>query len=240
MSVDSSLNELREAVISKYNQAMARPGYNNPWEYVLESGIDPLGSFDEYTAGYSRMKPGLIITEKYSVVSPPSYVRDVAIDMSQASYVNGAAFGSVYRYWLDSKGSVTVIGSPSTYCAISNAARVLLPEKFDYTSYFLGNVERLKDGLYLSKTAGTISSNWAQRYDDSYTEIPVKCPVDADVPYHLNQISISAEDMVGIFNNMIDRSGESTTKYITLGGRNLNKLTDAQKNIALSKGWDLQ
>lgn len=119
---------------------------------------------------------------------------------------------------------------------IEHLSRLILPKRFGYIHCVLSSPPR---ELYLSRTTWSSTSTWVlnnSRHRPNY----VKCPKESDVPYYLNKFDLEVESMVGIFENMIDRSNESSVKYITLGSTNLAKLTESQKEIAYSKGWDLQ
>lgn len=60
-----------------------------------------------------------------------------------------------------------------------------------------------------------------------------------------NSINFSActklnhDSLMSIINHLKDFSGTSTTKKLTLGTDNLEKLTDAEKKVATDKGWTL-
>lgn len=127
-------------------------------------------------------------------------------------------------------GSPCVFGQPTV--------RLLLPPNCICSSRTLYSTGILKYGLYLNKT-GTCAVDWICVSKAGVGT--VKNPPESDCNYYLNMIpDITAEDMVGIFENMIDRSTQTKTKYITLGSDNLAKLTEEQKNIAYAKGWSLQ
>ena len=53
--------------------------------------------------------------------------------------------------------------------------------------------------------------------------------------------NLTVQSLMNVINNLYDfrANGESTTKTLTLGTTNLNKLTDEQKAVATNKGWNL-
>ena len=53
--------------------------------------------------------------------------------------------------------------------------------------------------------------------------------------------NLTVQSLMNVINNLYDfrANGESTTKTLTLGTTNLNKLTDEQKAVAVNKGWSL-
>ena len=53
--------------------------------------------------------------------------------------------------------------------------------------------------------------------------------------------NLTVQSLMNVINNLYDfrANGESTTKTLTLGTTNLNKLTDEQKAVATNKGWSL-
>lgn len=113
--------------------------------------------------------------------------------------------------------------------------RLILPENCTLYGALVYGV----NAVYLPKHSPSIASNWVSQTYSSSGHV-VKCPPGADVPYYLNRLpAMTAEDIVGIFENMIDRSGETTVATITLGSDNLAKLTDEQIAIAEAKGWNL-
>ena len=267
MSFAYSLSNLREAIyeliarkdyqIAAKDEEIAKVyRYESPWEIITTNGTDACGSFkilsgttepsthEEITAksGYFRLKAGVRANSYANALPIPDimvaenqrYRCGVAIDMSQAEYVDPI-------YTCSSKASYYKLNNnTSDYRAFFQSLcikRLLLPEKFNYRAYTLWSPENLFY-LHLSKTADGNNSNWI--YGQYSTAAYVTCPKDANVPYYLNKFAaLTAEYMVRIFENMIDRSAETTTKYITLGSANLAKLTEAQKNIAYAKGWDL-
>lgn len=50
---------------------------------------------------------------------------------------------------------------------------------------------------------------------------------------------LSHDSLMSVINHLKDYSGTGTSKTMTLGTTNLNKLTDAEKKIATDKGWTL-
>ena len=53
--------------------------------------------------------------------------------------------------------------------------------------------------------------------------------------------NLTVQSLMNVINNLYDfrANGETTTKTLTLGTTNLNKLTDEQKAVATNKGWNL-
>lgn len=238
------------------------------WQIITDSGEDALGSFTLKdgvagavsmvsteiltSAGYYRLKNGVKIrtgeeqalpqnnvveylVSNLSSVSIPSIIKQcgAAYDLSASDYVDVKCIINGY-------GSYYKGNSVYSYncCFPIGTKRLLLSKSFQYYPYVLFSTEYMSGGLYLSATSHNRSSSWIFK-DSSSVEIPVKNPPKSDEQYYLNKIGISADDMVGIFENMIDRSANTTTKTITLGTTNLAKLTEEQKEIAYKKGWNL-
>ena len=58
----------------------------------------------------------------------------------------------------------------------------------------------------------------------------------------LNRLpNLTVQSLMNVINNLYDfrANGETTTRTLTLGTTNLNKLTDEQKAVATNKGWSL-
>ena len=56
-----------------------------------------------------------------------------------------------------------------------------------------------------------------------------------------NAPTLTVQSLMNVINILYDcrANGETTTRTVTLGTTNLNKLTDEQKAVATNKGWDL-
>ncbi len=201
----------------------------DPWEEITQDGEDALGAFHFVTsapgpadvnknAGYWRLKPGF-----RGKTSAPRYGQTFkAIDLSNLEIdIDEAVRGTLARSDLTGP-----------------CLRLVLPERFRMEANMIASAPR---ALYLPKHLWNSTNNakWITR-GDSNSGLLVKCPVGADIPYYLNTLTkLSAEDMVGIFQNMADRSGETEVATITLGSDNLAKLTEEQMDIARAKGWSL-
>lgn len=208
----------------------------NPWDEYSQAGTDALGdfTFGSYNVstsinppnngGYIKLKK---LPEDAVIMGFPSFARNgTAVDIS--SHTDGTSF----RY----KTRITpATGRISDSLFYFRPSRLILPETFNYSSYLFGFPA---NATYLSKHATSNSSNWCNSANSN--AVLVKCPKDADVPYYLHKFTgLTAECIVELFENMIDRSGETTIATITLGETNLAKLTEEQKNIAYAKGWNL-
>lgn len=55
----------------------------------------------------------------------------------------------------------------------------------------------------------------------------------------LNSCPLTHDSLMSVINALYDYSGTTTTRTITLGTTNINKLTEAEKAIATQKGWSL-
>lgn len=215
------------------------------WEAVTESGTDALGDFtikgitnDGYDSKcvthYFRVVDGVVARESAPIIFP-HYCR---VRNTSGSIADDFADAALDLRGLDTLRKSYAYSPNSNYYLIPYCRRLLLPENFSYENMCLSNVGCMVGGLYLSKTSSEYSSNWVMIGSD--TEIPIKCPKDASVPYYLNKFTMSVDDMVAIFENMKDLSANASVKYITLGSTNLAKLAEEQKQIAYAKGWDLQ
>lgn len=238
--------------------------YQNPWTEVTSNITDALGTCtpetipegtaykmssgayfrlsDKTTRNSTNVLRKLYIPHKHLyhannlvVTAELSHYYDLASLVSEDVYIQ---LGTYYTFPMyDSDIGYTYTGTGKSSFP-THTRRLLLPPNCYCDNYMLNTSKRLTDGLYLNKLGGC-SSNWI-RNAVNIVEIPVKNPPNSNVPYYLNKILISAEDMVAIFENMIDRSAQTTTKYITLGSTNLAKLTEEQKQIAYAKGWQLK
>lgn len=56
---------------------------------------------------------------------------------------------------------------------------------------------------------------------------------------YLSKISMSAETMVDLFNNLKDLNGTNLSYTFNIGTTNKAKLTSEQLSIATKKGWDI-
>lgn len=232
--MEQKLNALRGKISNIYK-------YCSPWEKIEKAGSDPLGEFSflnneinapaeviSYYGGYYRIREGVkgYRADGSARIAIPLNGDTIALDLRNLTDYRQDTFINFYAF------SNTEYVIPRGACN-----RLLLPNTFVYSAYFLHSMDGLRGGLYLSQHyTRTNNSKWIY---GSVLEGRVKNPPNSDVPYYLQFISISADDMVGIFNNMIDRSKQSGTKTITLGENNLAKLTDEQKQIAYAKGWNL-
>nr|DAI72195.1 MAG TPA: hypothetical protein [Bacteriophage sp.] len=201
----------------------------DPWEPITKKGTDAIGEYDfspspgysttmvNSLSGYWKLKKGY--TGK--VDSPLNNTVNRAIDLSNAP----ENLRSITRTC--GSGIVRILNG------IFN--RIIFPENLYMGENICGN----SICFYLPKHSTMCSANWVSSTGTGYGQL-VKCPPGADIPYYLNKMGgMTAEDIVGIFENMIDRSGETEVATITLGTTNLEKLTEEQKNIAYAKGWTL-
>lgn len=68
--------------------------------------------------------------------------------------------------------------------------------------------------------------------------ITIEGKIGQDVIFN-NCTKLTHDSLMSIINALYNYSGTSTTKTLTLGTTNLEKLTDAEKAIATQKGWSL-
>lgn len=214
-----------------------------PWEHLPNTGTDLLGDYVEVTvnntpnisknAGYLRLKKNYP-----DVLLYPENTYGGSMDLTN---FRDSTF-RINHYTIEMGGSM--VGA-------NGASRVILPELYPvYTkpvtnrlsTYQMCSVAPV--AVYLSKKmsdpAVTLLSSWISSQNNNVTEQFVKCPKDTEIPYFLNRMhKLTADSMVGLFENMIDRSGETTVATLTLGSENLGRLTEEQKNIAYAKGWTL-
>lgn len=125
------------------------------------------------------------------------------------------------------------------YVAIS---RLVLPRIFslkNMTMYGFSNRYTFKYGLALGQLSSNCSSSWISNTINSSYEKDVTCWEDFEGTIYLARIPMSAETMVGLFNNLKDLTGTGTTYTFNVGTKNLAKLTEEQKDIAREKGWNL-
>lgn len=241
-SVGVSITEedTSDSIASKINELDI---YQTPWEIVDSGGTDALGDFvltvgynvavnPYHLAGYYRLKAGCICSDN-SLGMNASCLSYVGIDLSEFPSSGDFRKAFLLPPILKDEQKGSIFTNPVT--------RIILPETSSLPTYLLANPPY---GVYLPRHEhGVWSSAWIRVANTATTTpIPiVKCPNGSDARYYLNRIlNITVEDIVGIFENMIDRSGEDTEAYITIGTDNLAKLTDEQKEIAYAKGWSLQ
>lgn len=234
MSIKNKLDELMDAIRDRIaNVDVDVDVYQSPWESI-ESGSDAYGEFSRDgnttknqigSAGYWRLTTSTFLTV-------PGSFTNASEDVNPS--------GSSYDLTSGSQDCCMRTQQPANnyvrFALPPNIHRLILPSNFSYW-YVTATAPKV---VYLSKTSISNSSSWIGRSAVRNDYDSVKCPPDANVPYYLNNFKLPRSDMVNIFNNMVDRSSETTVKYITLGTDNLSRLTDADKQIAYSKGWDLQ
>lgn len=213
-----------------------------PWEHLPNTGTDLLGDYVEVTvnntpninknSGYLRLKKNYP-----DVLLYPDNTFGGSVDLTN---FRDSTFAMNYY----SKTRNRLVSS-------NGASRIILPELYPiYTnpgSNYLTAYQMCSTApvsVYLSKKmsapTSTLSSSWISSQNNNVTEQFVKCPKDTEIPYFLNRMhKLTADSMVGLFENMIDRSGETTVATLTLGSENLERLTEEQKNIAYAKGWTL-
>lgn len=100
--------------------------------------------------------------------------------------------------------------------------------------------------VYLPSSITTATNNCLTSTSSSYYAFynctaleDVKLGQDWNMSLNLNVSNkLTVESMLAMFESLKDLTGE-TTKTLTLGNVNLNKLTDEQKEIATSKNWTL-
>ena len=237
---DTIISE-KDTIISEKESSIHTMKTKYPWSRVTSSGADALGEFiiGEYNAddtvpnvicnkpGYFRMAEGYDMDHETGLKTTlpvgifyKGETRRIAIDMSPAKYLN-------FSYYIPDSVSMMPL----------HVKRFLMPDIVSISNKVFYNVEGLTDGLYLYRDLRYINTGWIEWNTD--VVIPVKCPPETCNHLYINKMGISIDDMVGIFNNLKDFSGTSTTKRVTLGTTNLAKLTDEQKNIAYAKGWEL-
>lgn len=198
----------------------------------------------DHVIAYYRVKnelgPNGVFDVDLSIPWSVTNHQSIAIDLSQSEGVRITDSHGRPDYYYGTKpdGSNGAVFYP---LYPRNVRRLLLSKQYNSFSYSIYSPDQLIGGLYLQQTYKELtgqSPNWV--IWPATKSIPIKNPPDSDVPYYLNKFIISASDIENILLNMVDRSSETTVKYITLGSENLAKLTEAQKEIAYAKGWDLQ
>lgn len=214
-----------------------------PWERLPKTGTDLLGDYVEVTVNYT---PNINKTAGYLRLK--KNYPDVLL------YPDNTYGGSMdLTNFRDSTFQMNYYTSETRSKLVSSngASRIILPELYPvYTTsgstrpsvYQMCSVAPV--ALYLSKKmsdpTATLPSSWIGSQNSNVTEQFVKCPKDTEIPYFLNRMhKLTVDSMVGLFENLIDRSGETTVATLTLGSENLERLTEEQKNIAYAKGWTL-
>lgn len=252
----NKLAYLKETVAILKENISSITGYNyEGWS--LRSVVETLGNISVHQSPFTNLAEGTY-TDHFGTVtvgSSSDYVNSVfssATGIMKSTTVNENGFVSLEvspdsekSYFDLSYGGVKELHlrtSPIFY----NPMCVIFPEKVsgEYTRpeiILYSNSAALGRGLYLPKSFSYTSSTWITLYSIvSSKEVPVKCPVGTEISaIYLHQLPMSATTMVGLFNNLKDVSSESATYRIQVGSTNLAKLSTAQKNIAINKGWIL-
>lgn len=146
---------------------------------------------------------------------------------------------------LDFSGYINKDDNSATYfllaCRYVYVESLIMPERFALMSNtFFGYNARymFEHGLRLGRVSKLCGSNWlnsASITDERY----VDCMDNFEGTMYLSKIGMSAETMVRLFNKLKDLTGTGEKYTFNVGSTNLAKLTDEQKNIAISKGWDI-
>ena len=218
-----------------------------PWKHLPNTGTDLLGDYVEVNVNYT---PNVNLASGYVQLKKNYYVDSLLYPPS--------TFGASMDLTHIQNNTFTVSpanpAAPTMNLCNNNAAsRIILPEEYPiYERQGSSGVQILTYqlcgtapiALYLSKKMSdpraTISSTWIGSQNNNVAEQFVKCPKDTEIPYYLNRMhKLTVDSMVGLFENLIDRSGETTVATLTLGSENLGRLTEEQKNIAYAKGWTL-
>lgn len=219
-----------------------------PWKHLPNTGTDLLGDYVEVTVNYT---PNVNVASGYVQLRENYYVDSLLYPPSTFGASMDLTHIQNNTFTLSPANS----SSPTMNLCNNNAAsRIILPEEYPIYEKqgSSGNVQILTYQLcgtapiavYLSKKMSdprtTISSTWIGSQNNNVAEQFVKCPKDTEIPYFLNRMhKLTVDSMVGLFENLIDRSGETTVATLTLGSENLGRLTEEQKNIAYAKGWTL-
>lgn len=102
----------------------------------------------------------------------------------------------------------------------------------NYLKYLFGR------GLILGRHCVYCSSIWLRSSLNSPSRV-VKCMPEFEGTIYLSKISMSAETMVDLFNNLKDLNGTNLSYTFNIGTTNKAKLTSEQLSIATKKGWDI-
>ena len=79
--------------------------------------------------------------------------------------------------------------------------------------------------------------SYAFRYAEKLVEIRFEGVIGQNIDF--TSCPLSHESLLDILSHLKDISGTGETRTLTLGSKNLAKLTDAEKAIATTKGWTL-
>ena len=213
--------------------------YHSPYEHLpVGKHTDPFGEYD--------------ITNSYNAICIKAACANREFDT-----VPCIPDGGYYDF---SHNGVTRFGlrytvSGTQYSGMLNCPGcVIFPDTVTQVSMLVFNeVMCLNRGIYLPRKCDSPSPGWITVYHTNangaltnvggvynYRDVAVKCPKDTETRnIYLSSLSMSATTMVGLFNNLKDVSSESATYRIQVGSTNLAKLSAAQKNIAINKGWIL-
>ena len=238
MSIEAALHELRNA-ISSLNV------YRNPFRTIyVHSFADKLGyvtvrssnsNSDDFTNCKVHYTRAFWVDE--SAIRSDGQFSCRILPGIKGTYLDLSTLGLCSRVDFDLQAPGYVF----------NLTGLIFPETVrggsKFHLYFTEKAFAPQHGIYLPKySEGTsFTSDWiGGREISSAYKTPVKCPENTKwSPIYLHRLYMTAETMVGVFENLADVSGESGTYKILVGSINLGLLTQEQKNIAINKGWIL-
>lgn len=241
----NDINQPFESVgIGDYENVFLRPGLTNASGvyHVVDDGDYRTMNTDSYINVYTTDKV-YILKDTYEDAST------VTIGLPCNGHASsGACFISEMPYIsLHNASHIKSIKG-----TIINPRCLILSNRFDYSKsqILCTNEKVLYSGLCLSQSgpyASTVESpDWIVKTFDgliassTYEGIAVNCPDNVDIKnIYLNKININIKSMVHLFNKLIDVSNATDIYTVYLGSKNLDRLTDEQKNIAYVKGWNL-
>lgn len=125
------------------------------------------------------------------------------------------------------------IALPDKYTT-SNGCYLMSPGYNGAYKYFLHY------GISFGRKVEGMHTSWIYSDIQAYGEKPVYVDEGFKGTLYLERISMSAETMVNIFNNLADISQTAENYTLGLGPTNIAKLTNEELNIAYAKGWEIE
>lgn len=187
--------------------------------------------------GYAfRLWDGSIFDPKYSIAPVGDY--------QAAGMFYGATNMGDLKTWFENKGIVLDFSNAGRLnetfrkCTASKLPIIDLSNCTQVTLAFY-DMPNLTE-LTMTNVRPDCTFDRAFNYSHALTTLNISGTIGKNGLTFAHNKGISAESLRNVFNILEDKTSDtSTTWTVTLGSHNLAKLTDEDKSIATSKGWQL-
>lgn len=226
--------------------------FNLRYLSIYDTNPDTIPSNLEYAMSYQdrTVYDGNIDTSNTTDVTSLFYnctllTRIPMMDFSNVTTMRGAFS---YCYQLSTIPQFDTSNVTDFYSCFNNCSSlVIIPEldtsKAKDVSGMFTNCSRLTSIPLLDfGNVNSISSLFGYSDIKSLTDLGGFKNLKANCTGSFNRLpNLTIQSLMNVINNLYDfrANGESTTRTLTLGTTNLNKLTDEQKAVATNKGWNL-